>query len=379
MWWDEGEGAYMVILVVGGGVVELVLDTGSSQLSVKGQGCMWRNCEDGDKCTMTKCPCGTSVPLEACEEHYYQPTGRRLMPGETTGGGMLAGVSTKMKYGSQTDTIEHYLDTVAVPVGSHTGDDVCTALLQPPNVNMFESSPSTRYVGELIVHRVSHIEGTTTSNLLGLARPNGGNAEHGSHVVLDRLFDASGEKVWSMVLYPRGGWLGVGALSCFASSPQLQRIPLIQPDFFKHFLTSFYVVNVHGIEVGRSFSQLTSVKNIPKYCVIDTGTTSTYGSVRLGTSLSRAGYIPHKSVFRLHLGTPNTSILTLDYTAPQLVDASGDTILNVWPGQTLDDYDVIFPNSKGGVLLLGVLMMTNMYWEFDLNTKTIGVSDLRDT
>ena len=38
MWWDANEGAYMVSLMVGAGMVELVLDTGSSQLGVKGEG-----------------------------------------------------------------------------------------------------------------------------------------------------------------------------------------------------------------------------------------------------------------------------------------------------------------------------------------------------
>ena len=57
MRWDDYEGAYMASLVVGIGVVELVLDTGSSQLSVKGPNCTWRHCGDTG-CSVSACPCG---------------------------------------------------------------------------------------------------------------------------------------------------------------------------------------------------------------------------------------------------------------------------------------------------------------------------------
>ena len=113
MAWDIAEGAYMASLVVGQGVVQLVLDTGSSQLSVKGPGCKWRTCGP-QGCTVGACPCGT---LEGgglrtdCEDYYYKPAGYKISPGEEG-----SGVNTVMTYGSQVDTIEHYMASVHVSV-----------------------------------------------------------------------------------------------------------------------------------------------------------------------------------------------------------------------------------------------------------------------
>ena len=370
MVWDDLEGAYMVTLMVGAGAVQLVLDTGSSQLSVKGAGCQWRSCTQAGGCSVTACPCGLNDDGSArsdCSEHYYQPSGPRLAPGEAG-----AGTSTQMTYGSQTDTVQHYLDTIRVP-------QLSSALTCP----MLTRAPSIRELGapavlndeigvDLVVHRVSHIEGTSSSNLLGLARPNGGSVEHGRDVVLDKLLDK--QQVWSTLLFPEGGWLALGPLPCFPG----HEMPMERPAAFSNFLTSFYIVKVVGIQVGPSWSALARVKNAPKFCVIDTGTTATYGSPALGAGMAAAGYVENQSVMRLQLGT-GSSPVTLDYSAEQLRDPDypGQSVLEVLPGRTLDDYTQIFPDRDGGTLLLGAVMMRGCCWKFDLKRRKIGVADLR--
>jgi len=375
MWWDNSEGAYMVVLVVGAGVVELVLDTGSSKLSVKGAGCEWRSCTPLG-CAVTACPCGFGADGTArteCTEHYYQPTGPRLAPGERG-----AGLSTTMTYGSQTDTVEHYMDRVAVPVASAAL--TCAHLANAPSPGVLveilgsgASDASRLHVGDLVVHRVSHIEGTSSSNMVGLARPGNGNREHGARVVLDDMMTES--KIWSIVLRETGGWLALGALPCF---PTPHYIPMMKPPSFTNFLTSFYVVSVVSIAVGPSLTALKKLRNIPRYCVIDTGTTSTFGSTLLGEALDAAGYNENGSVLQLKLGAM-LAPLTLNYTPSQLRDPDypSQGIVEAWPGRTLDDYSLIFPDRDGGVLLMGAVMMSGFYWEFDLNKRRIGVTDLR--
>lgn len=365
MAWDSYEGAYMATLAVGTGVLELVLDTGSSQLSVKGPNCKWKQC-GANGCSTTACPCGFLEGGEArtdCSEHYYQPSGSgyRISPGEAG-----AGVSTVMVYGSQTDTIEHYIDTVSVPLSS--SQPTCEDLGAAPRAS--EYAP-TALGAEVIVHRVLEIEGSSTSNLLGLSLPKR-SVEHGAGALLDSLVPGG---VWSVVFHGSGGWLAMGGLPCF--SP-VHHIPMVSPRSFNAFLTSFYIVEIVSISVGPSTSALTPVTPAPRYCVIDTGTTSTYGSTSLGQGLDAAGYDERSSVFRLQLGSASNPV-SLTYTAKQLRDPDlpRKSVIEAWPGRTLEDYDTIFPPSHGGVLLFGALMMNHMYWEFDVKHKTIGVTDLR--
>lgn len=365
MVWDVYEGAYMATLVVGVGTVELVLDTGSSQLSVKGSDCEWKQC-GSTGCSVTACPCGFEGGKSRtdCSNHHYQPSGYRIHPGEAG-----SGINTVMTYGSQTDTIEHYIDSVSVPtLPFHI---TCSDLHTSPHMSDI-SSPQRNDSSQVIVHRVLHIEGSSSSNLLGMSRPNKGSVEHGSSVLMESLVPSG---VWSVVFHTTGGWLALGPLPCF--SP-VHHIPLVLPRSFKAFLTTFYIVEVVSILVGPSESSLVPIGSPPKYCVIDTGTTSTYGSVDFGRQLDAAGYNEASSVFCIKLGTELNPV-TLTYTAGQLRDPDipGKSVIEAWPGRTLDDYDAIFPPSIGGVVLFGALMMNNMYWEFDVKHKTIGVADLR--
>ena len=365
MLWDNPEGAYMASLVVGDGVVDLVLDTGSSQLSVKGPGCEWKSCNGGG-CSVEACPCGVTEqgrPRKDCTEHYYQPSGHKISPGERG-----AGMNTTMTYGSQTDTIEHYVDTVHVPTTA--SQVLCDDLKHVPRKqDLTNNTPTTPGMEGVIVHRVLRIEGSSSSNLLGLSRPNGGSVEHGSKVLLDALVPS---KVWSVVFHGEGGWLAFGPLPCF--SP-VHYAPLVQPSSFSAFLTSFYILNIVSISVGPTLETLKPLPSHPKYCVVDTGTTSTYCSASFGKVLDSVGYDELEWYFRIELGDASSPI-TLTYSSHQLRDPEypGQGVIEAWPGRTLDDYDSIFPPSHGGVVLFGALMMNNMYWEFDLKNNRVGVA-----
>lgn len=343
----------MVNLNVGAGMVELVLDSGSSQLSVKGSDCTWRRC-DGLGCSSEACPCGRLPNGELrtdCREHYYQPTGARL-----------AGQVTEMAYGSQTDTVSQYVDSVSVPVVPTLA---CTDIVVTPASTV--DTKSMVPLGEFTVYRVSNIVGFSSSNLLGVARPKGTGT-----VVVDKLLND--EKTWGVVMHGGGGWLSLGALPCFTPT----YVPLVTPRAFDDFVTKFYILNILSIAVGPSADVLTPVADAPKYCIVDTGTTNTYGSPKLGSALHAAGFVESKSVFQLQLGTARSSF-TLRYTSTQLqnVEAPKQSVLEVMPGRTLSDFTHLFPDKSGGVLLMGAVMMKGFYWEFDMANNRVGLVDLR--
>jgi Flp pilus assembly pilin Flp len=373
LWWDDEEGAYMIELVIGAGLVELVLDTGSSQLSAKGSGCQWTNCEDGGSCSTRSCPCGFDKDGRErtdCSGHYYQPTGTALNPGEQG-----AGTSTQLTYGSQEDTVSHYMDAVGIPHVPLTCTDLAVQVPEGPRDQAVGNADDVFDLGNVVVHRVHQISGSSSSNLLGLARPaleGMGSAEQGKFVVLDKLYGGFAPH-WSIILRPEGGWWAMGPLPCFKS---VHYMPLVDPPAFNQFLTHFYVVDIHNMAVGPTPASLKKVRNAPKYAIIDTGTTYTYASTRLGDVLDKMGFDEASWYIEFELGDRNDPV-KITYSPEQMQDPDFPTasVLQCSAGRTLDDYDSIFPR-KTNVLLFGAIMMRNCYWEFDLDKRRLGVQPL---
>ena len=439
LWWDTDEGAYMLRIKMGRGQVEAVLDTGSSHISAKGASCKWTYCggngnddddDDDDAaataaapsttCVTKACPCGTEITGDGsaahvrtdCNKFFYVPTGRLVQPGQDG-----AGSSTKLVYGSQEDTISHYLDDVSLPCtpGSGVTCAVLSDEAHTPRGNSGDDNdvlgglhggerqnahtPNEYLLGAMIVHLVHHIQGSSSSNLFGLARPRvfagGGGHESSRYVVLEKLLPEenddklaaaaaaavtkkrappSSPRVWSLVLRKQGGWFALGALdACFRA---VKYAPLVDPSIFRSFITHFYIVDIVSMEVGPSLSTLVRVrKNEPRYCLVDTGTTYTYGSVSLGASLAALGYVESRWFVRFTLGRKSDPIV-LTYSAADLVDRDfpASSVMQCTEGKTLPDFDKLFPTPN--VVLFGALMMQNMYWEFDLIRKRMGVQSL---
>lgn len=367
--WDSYEAAYLVKLLIGNQLQELVVDTGSSQLSVKGSGCEWTMCDGVSDCTQTKCPCGFNTDgsqrTDCDAQHHYQGnTGILLKPGEKG-----AGTLTKMTYGSQIDSIQHWWDTIAMPGGSVT----CSELQNSPSRIQLDAVGAINplFKSHIVVHRVFHIDGTSSSNLLGMSRPNGGSREIGKFSVLDHLFAQSGNKTWGMVCYNNGGWLSLGAIPCFTN---VNYIPLVQPKQLSRFVTSFYIVEIQSFAFGESTENLVEVARPPKYALLDTGTTHTYGPIVLGESMSAAGYNERKHVVCITLGS-KTQQLTMTYTPSDLIDSVfGGSVLNITRASTFEDYETIFPNND--VILFGAVMMRNRYFEYDLQNNRLGIEQL---
>jgi hypothetical protein len=371
LWWDKEEGAYMIQLQVGNGKVELVLDTGSSQVSVKGAGCMWTNCT-GNSCETKECPCGTEangLARAVCDMHYYQPAGQSLQPGERG-----AGTSTTLVYGSQEDTVKHYLDVISIPrMQLSCPQLVAEVPSSPADLARFaaDGEEGAYQAKDVVVHRVYYIKGASSSNLFGLAQPPLHKTE--TSVVLQRLYTDL-PMVWSIVLRRAGGWWAMGAIPCFQD---VVYVPLIDPPAFNSYLTRFYIAELRSIEVGPTLDKLVKVKSkaTPKYLVVDTGTTYTYTSKTFGEALDKLGYDETSWYIRLTLGS-SAAPVALTYSPSQMRDPDfpQSSVLQCTPGRTLDNFDTIFP--RGAVMLFGAYMMCNCYWVFDLEKQRMGVQSL---
>ena len=132
-----------------------------------------------------------------------------------------------------------------------------------------------------------------------------------------------------------------------------------------------------SIEAGPTVALMKPIASskCPQYCVVDTGTTYTYGSERLGSSLDKLGYDERTWFVRFTLGQKGQAVELL-LTPEQLrdPDVPGSSVLQCWTGRTLDGFDDMF--SGANVLLWGAYMMRNMYWEFDVGRNRVGVARL---
>ena len=359
LFWDKTEGAFMITLKIGAGLVDLVVDTGSNVLSAKAKQCEFNEC-NGSECNLKTCPCGDNpngTPRLDCSTYAYQPSesSQILKPGEHG-----AGYSTRLQYGSQEDSIVHYVDSVEVPYIDVKCADVLSA--------EYRHFPATdRFINlgsDVIVHSVYHIKGASSSNLFGLARPGGGD-----RVLLESLFSKKSKIHFSMILRKQFGYYATGPMPCFN---KVNYMKLQQPTEFMSFMTKFYIVKLTDMYVGSDPNNLSRVTaSVPKFVIIDTGTTCSYTSPSLGSELQRMGYSENGDCIQLHLGS-RRSPLIITYSPSDMRDPeTGGSSFNCLSGNTLDNFDKLFPLSPP--LLLGALMMQNMYWEIDLSKNRVGV------
>lgn len=321
----------MITALIGGNNVDFVLDTGSSDLAAKGPGCVWERC-DGKGCESKTCPCGRDVygnPKKSCDVY--------------TGTGVAAGEYV-VEYGSQTNTVRPFNDDLTLLM-SDWSCDVPTP-----------SHPKTQTIRyPVIIHQVTRIDGTSTSNLFGLARP-----PHRTSFLY-----AISHPVWSLTLFQRYGYFTQGRVLCY---PPLGYTPLLSPSEFRNYATHFYLVGVDAILVGPHLDALTSVTPAPKYLLLDTGTTYTYMRTNVGKSMRASGFRCGRSYLQIVL----QGGLRLTYTPHDLLDPY-DTKQCIL--QFEDTFDLLFSENMN-VCLFGVLQMIGMNWEFDINRHRLGLSPI---
>lgn len=356
--WDDDEGAWMITMQLGNSSVQLVLDSGSGQISAKGKHCKFTTCE-GDSCTTQKCPCGKNSDGSSrknCSAHSYTPSGQRLDPGQNG-----AGLDTVLSFGTQQDSVTHYKETVSLELASLSCSDLMTTpQTAHPHVTHMHTLPE-----DIVVHLIHAIKGTSSSNICGMSRP----TPTGVPVVLSYMLAGAPAHTWSVILHERGGWFAIGAFSaCFVPA----YCPLVWPPSFSNFHTRFYVVRLKALQVGgvgaAPFRTL-SVQDTPQFVVLDTGTTCTYAPPELGGKLRAIDWREQHSSMRLVLENG----VELTYNTQQLKDPDdpGRSVFNCDPHTTLEDFDNIFAVPT---ILLGAVMMRDMYWEYDLDNERVGIA-----
>lgn len=354
--WDEDEGAWMITMQLGKSSVELVLDSGSGQISAKGNQCKFTTCE-GDTCITQKCPCGKNSNGRArknCSAHSYTPSGQRLDPGQDG-----AGLDTVLSFGTQDNSVIHYKETVSLEMASLSCSDFST----PPQTAL--ATHMVTFPEDIVVHLIHAIKGTSSSNICGISRP----TRTGVPVIMSYMLAGAPEHTWSVILHKRGGWFAIGALSeCFAP----EYCPLLWPPAFSNFNTRFYVVRLKSLQVSRSgdapFRTL-SAKDTPEFLVLDTGTTCSYAPPELGAKLRAIDWREQHSSMRLVL--ENGVQLTYNNQDLQDPDDPLRSVFNCDPHTTLEDFDSIFAVPT---ILFGAVMMRGMYWEYDLDRERVGIA-----
>ena len=104
--------------------------------------------------------------------------------------------------------------------------------------------------------------------------------------------------------------------------------------------------------------------NLPKFVILDTGTTFTYCNQALANGLQEAGYQPGTSSVNLALGSSLNNV-SLHYEPSALKNA----FLTDLP-----ELDTMF--NQVPVLLMGVEQMFGFYFEYNLSQQMLGISNL---
>jgi hypothetical protein len=338
--WDTEEGAYMISISIGDSWIELVFDSGSSHISAKGLNCQWKQC-DGDTCTTKSCPKTSS----------FVPRGPQVSLDRKN--------STLLEYGSQKSEVTHHVELFSL-MDLHPN---CADFIRAGNFKsvqdflkpLYSNSIPMVEFGPTLLYNVFSIEGSTTSNIFGIAQDNEGKNQS----VLDSFFpkDAVHSRVWSLACKPSHGLFSLGALRCYGT-PKF--VPLLVPYAFRKFLTLFYTVKLRNINVIKGGKRI-RVKSPPRFVVLDTGTTFTYCNKSLGANLLKAGFEKGVTGVELVIGSSLNS-LTMTYPANQLQNAFLTE---------LDELDDMFNNTP--ILLLGIEQMFNFYFEYNLSEQMLGI------
>lgn len=363
VFWNNEEGAFIIEIKLGKNWVALVVDTGSSHISAKGVDCKWKQC-DGEICQETACPCAGN---RGCNGTQFEPSGPQVGI-DLNGDGTVTSESTLI-YGSQQSSVTHYFESFEM-YQLYLG---CTDMvfeteflnsrqlfknLNPEGLHLVKFGPTT-------VHLVNKIQGTSTSNIFGLAR----GAEAGETVLLHSVFGKR-PPLWSMVTTSeRSGWIAFGALRCFGDPTY---VPLVLPQEFKTFATQFYIVPVIAVYVN---DRKVENNGTPRFIIADTGTTNSYGSTRFGSALGAVDWNEGISTVSFVVGDDN-HICVLKYEPKDYYDPDGyyASSINVTKSRTLDNFDEMFNGVN--VFLMGVRLMNNIYWEYDIANNRLGIIQL---
>ena len=337
-------GVFELELRMGRSAIKAVFDTGSEHLVVAGTNCV------------------LTSECSAAGGQYHEKDGKRL------------GRQTTVQYGTQTDTLQWYRDTVELQV-AHPDRLLRTLGQESCRVEGLDDEPRHQVrLPAMDFGVVQKRSGVSNLNVFGFCQ----SSSPGSG--LRTLLGGGAGAVFALLVSDKRGWLALGAPPPLARCPRVRRVPLVRPP---PGMLGYYVVPVLEVNVwwdsrggagrrpGASARprELRRCKRIPQYAIIDTG--SNMLSVRepllreiKSHGLSTLSFRRRLQIVLGHRDAP----LVLDYKQREYCMG----------GELLVRDNLPFTNDEP-VLLLGTLFMRNRYIEFDLGRRTLGVSRLQGT
>lgn len=347
----EHEGAFMVRLPVGQNDVYFAVDSGSSYMTCKAGGCMYRRCgykrasliaspgvrlvkgRDGSWCKVRPCPCGVGsngkvMSGERCHALVYKPgpQSQVLLEG---------GMKRTLSYGSQSNSVTHVLEPLTV---------------------------SGRALDAIVVYQIHEIEGDTSSNILGMARRLVAAGDGRAHTLLE----SARASAWTIeCTLPQGRlWL----CRHVPSNADAKTVALMSDADIRAVRglsragVHFYVSRCRRMGyAGDSGAPVWLPRGAPAYILFDTGTTDSFADLSVGAAMQKAGYDEMRHTLLLECD-PGVVLQwsPRDHTAPR----ASATSLHMTPGRTLPAFHEVFGGSS--VLMLGLRMMMHRGWCHDL-------------
>lgn len=315
MWYDDYEQAYMILLTVGERDIALVFDTGSASLMVKDESCKHR----GRACPLSNNPYAPSSAAISLHRPHQGPD--------------------RTTFGSQTVYSKPYVDSVKM---------------------------QGRVYGMVKVHAISKIEGTTTSNVMGMAPfVMGPQGERKS--LADELFRSKPEKAFTLDLINDYGIVYFTRARSVDPQVRLHRARITVPPSFSSFTTRFYTIEFSSITTdgGRTYDPRKQ-GSVPRYLMIDTGTTHTYLPRPFARMLAAHGWTNGRNGMTFNFADGAQWCLP----ASLYNDEHNRSTLIGFGNGPRNAFDEAFGDT--GAILVGAIAMRRTVWEHDLENMTLG-------
>jgi len=375
--YDADEGAYMMRLGIGRGLVSCVLDSGSAHITVKGSSCQWTNCyvtetaarkkvmnieggkvsrsPKGEYCILRPCPCGRDRFgrwLSDCHDRSYTPSAGA----EALRGG---GLSRELAYGSQTNTVDHFLETISV----------------------MDAKGVAHALQSAVVYQITKVDGDTSSNIVGMTMELRPSNTHNK-----TFLGAVPTTAWTCELLDANPVLDLFGNSARVP-PDAVSLPLIDianergtkglaKSNVLFYTTRLLAIGVtHPDQTTEWWEDDNRTDKFPRYVVFDTGTTNSYSDDVLGPELRR----------RLHWREVDGEVLhfrfedgkTLSWRFQDMIDPDGV------PGVTRGRVSALHCENKRTYpgfremfygtyfIMIGIRMMRNRAWRHDIGNMTL--------
>lgn len=315
------DAGFVVSAQVGESILDLVLDSGSANVSVASAECVASN-QCGPNATAGYDPNLSSTSIDLRSEDT-------------------------LNYASLEVKAKKFMDTIHFFASADGLDDLCERR------HWSKNRPTTRMqLTDTLVASASSMDGTH-SNILGLMQGSG---------FLDHMFGQTGMRPqWGIVCHQKSPWFVIGSIEDIPCVPKKNILWLPLSTRFRYM--GAYVLDLTGIRVNGE-----SIVDGPQFVIVDTGTAESYWS----PAACRGRWNPDE-IERGSAPTIEFDFKTMDnlgwrmtWTRDHYMEGSRSTLHGDNP-----NIGRLFPSER--VMILGIAHMMGLYWHFDLEKRRVGV------